>query len=82
MEKSVNSEYQEKTKADIGHTIAKAALSSIPIGGGAVTALFEHVFFAPIDRRREKWLHRLSETVNELVEKVDGLTEEDLSIVC
>lgn len=69
----------EKTRSDLGHTVALAVLSSVPVGGGAIAALFEHVFSAPIEKRREEWLKRLSQTVDELLERVEGLTAEDLS---
>lgn len=61
------------------HSAAKGGLSCIPIVGGAVAALFETVLSAPIDKRKEQWLLKLAETVDELCSTVDGLSIQSLS---
>ncbi|WP_394392188.1 hypothetical protein [Shewanella woodyi] len=70
---------QNKGWKDYGHAGAKATLSVIPLAGGALTTLFETVFSAPIDKRKEDWLILLSNTVDEVCEKVEDLTPEKLS---
>ena len=73
------SDYPEKEKLDYAHDTTKAALNLIPVVGGALASVFETVFSSPIDKRKEEWLVRLAETVDDLCERVDGLTPEKLS---
>lgn len=72
-------ELPEKAISDYAHSGAKAFLNAIPLAGGPLAVLFETVFSAPIDKRKEEWLLRLADTVNELCAKIDGLTPEKLS---
>lgn len=69
----------ERTNSDHLHTATKIGLGFIPVVGGVITTLFETVFSAPIDKRKEEWLRRVAYTVNQLYEKVEGLTPEKLS---
>lgn len=69
----------KRSKGDIAHAIVKAAASSIPVAGGAVSVLFEEIFQRPLEKRREKWLRLLSDAVEELKEKVEGIENSDLS---
>ncbi len=69
----------KKDVSDYAHTSASVALSLVPLIGTVLAAVFENVFSAPIDKRKEEWLTSLSETVNDLCEKVDNLTPEKLS---
>ncbi|EJG0987555.1 hypothetical protein C4G66_RS11540 [Vibrio parahaemolyticus] len=70
---------QNKEWKDYGHAGVKATLSVIPLAGGALATLFETVFSAPIDKRKEDWLILLANTVDEVCEKVENLTPEKLS---
>jgi hypothetical protein len=72
-------ELPTKDKKDHMHKATKVGLNFIPIAGGALAEIFETVFSAPIDKRKEEWLKRLAMTIGELCEKVDGLTPEKLS---
>ena len=72
-------EQPEKETKDYAYGATKAGLSAIPLIGGSLTAIFETIFSSPIDKRKEEWLTMLVETVNELCEKVEGLTPEKLS---
>lgn len=68
-----------KEKADHIHDATKAGLNLIPMVGGALASVFETVFSSPIDKRKEDWLKCLAQTVDQLCEKVEGLTPEKLS---
>ncbi len=68
-----------KEKADYIHDATKASLNVIPVVGGALASIFETVFSSPIDKRKEEWLKRSAQTVDELCSKVEGLTPEKLS---
>lgn len=68
----------EKTWGDAAHTIVRAAFSAIPGGGGPAQILFEEVFKAPLQRRREKWLQLLVSSIDELKQKVDNFDIEKL----
>ncbi|GHA42515.1 hypothetical protein ACFFLZ_13935 [Photobacterium aphoticum] len=70
---------QNKEWKDYGHAGVKATLNVIPLAGGALATLFETVFSAPIDKRKEDWLILLASTVDEVCEKVENLTPEKLS---
>ncbi|HAS6263124.1 TPA: hypothetical protein RQJ64_004432 [Vibrio vulnificus] len=70
---------QNKDLKDHAHSGVKAALNLIPFAGGALASVFETVFSAPIDKRKEEWLILLASTVEEICEKVEELTPETLS---
>jgi len=72
-------EMPTKEKTNYIHDATKAGLNVIPMVGGALASVFETVFSAPIDKRKEEWLKRLAKTVDELCNTVDGLTPEKLS---
>lgn len=69
----------QKIKKDILFNTGKAAVSVTPVFGGALSVIFENVFTAPVQKRRDEWLKALSETIQNLTVKVEHLTEESLS---
>ncbi|MCK2149833.1 hypothetical protein MYE70_12265 [Marinobacter alexandrii] len=69
----------EKEWKDYGHDSVKAGLSVVPLLGGALATAFETVFSSPIDKRKKVWLKELASTVDELCEKIEGLSPEKLS---
>lgn len=69
----------EKTAGDIGREVARAIVSAIPVAGGPIQVLFENIFSAPLDNRKQAWLEQLAIIVTELQRKVDGLTPEKLA---
>jgi hypothetical protein len=71
-------ELPTKDGKDHLHKATKAGLSIVPLVGGALVELFDTVFSAPIDKRKEEWLIKLAETVDELCTKLEGLTPEKL----
>jgi hypothetical protein len=62
----------QRSKGDIAHAIARGALSSVPIAGGAISVLFEEVFQRPLEKRRLTWISTLAEVVEELSQRVEG----------
>lgn len=73
---------EEKPKigaADIGHTLAKAALAAIPYVGGPAAELFAAVLTPPIVKRRDQWVQSMGEDLMRLKEKIDGFNFDDLS---
>lgn len=72
-------DFPKKEGKDAAHDATIAALNLIPVVGGAVSVIFETVFSSPIDKRKEEWLNRLAQTVEELCVKVDGLTAKGLA---
>ena len=68
-----------KSRGDIVYDAARVIVPAFPFLGGSLSALFQVIFPAPIIRRREQWLRTLGETVQELLQRVDGLTPEALS---
>jgi hypothetical protein len=67
------------TAGDIVHTIAKVGIGSVPIVGTAASEIFNMVLTAPVEKRKEEWLVRIYNTLQELQEKVEGFQIEELS---
>jgi hypothetical protein len=70
---------KNKSAGDIGREIGKAIVSAVPVAGGPLQVLFENVFAAPLEKRKQVWLEQLAEVVAELQQKVEGLTPERLA---
>lgn len=70
---------ENKNWKDFTHSAIKAGLSSVPAAGGAISVLFETVFSAPLDNRKNNWIKEIATVIDELQLKVDGLTPENLS---
>lgn len=70
---------KSKSKGDIARDVGRAIVSAIPAAGGPIQVVFENVFSAPIEKRKQAWLEKLAEVVTELQQRVDGLTPENLA---
>jgi len=70
---------RDKTAGDAAREIGKAIVSAVPAAGGPLQALFENVFAAPLEKRKQAWLEQLAEVVTELQQRVEGLTPEKLA---
>ncbi len=68
-----------KEAGDIAREVGKTIVSAIPTLGGPLQVLFENVFSAPIEKRKQAWLEQLAEVVTELQRRVEGLTTEKLA---
>lgn len=63
-----------KSSGDIVREVGKAIASAVPLAGGPLQVLFENVFSAPIEKRKQAWLEQLAEVVTEVERRVKGLT--------
>jgi hypothetical protein len=72
-------EEPKKSAADVAYTVAKAAVSAVPVAGGPAAEVLGLIFGPPLEKRREKWLEQLADAVKEVQEKVAELTPEKLS---
>ncbi len=59
------------------HRVARAAISGVPIFGGALTETFSALIEPPMARRKTEWMEQVTEAINELYEK-GFVTEQDL----
>lgn len=70
---------KKRSAGDTAREVGKAIVSAIPVAGGPLQVLFENVFAAPIEKRKQVWLEQLTQVVTELQRKVEGLTPEKLA---
>ncbi len=59
------------------HRVSRAALSGIPVLGGALVEAFNALIEPPMARRKTEWMAQVTEAINELCEK-GIVTEQDL----
>lgn len=64
---------------DIAQVVAKAAVSAIPFAGGPAAELFALIFRPSLERRRDEWITAIASAVEELQERVEGITPESLA---
>lgn len=65
--------------ADIGAGLAKAAVSAVPGVGGAAAELFALVIGPALEERKDEWMRRLGEAVDELQARLEGFDPRDLA---
>ena len=56
----------KRSKDDVAHAIAKAALSAVPVAGGPAVELFQLIVQPPLERRREEWMRQVADKLREL----------------
>lgn len=56
-----------------------AGVAAVPVVGGPAQVLIDAVLIPSIDKRREAWLRKLGELVNELSSRIDGWTPDALA---
>jgi hypothetical protein len=59
---------------EVGLKVAEALVSSVPIVGGFLGALFE-LLSIPLSQRKQRWLDELAEVVSELRDRVSELSK-------
>ncbi|WP_372776996.1 hypothetical protein [Litorivivens sp.] len=59
------------------HRVTKAAVSAVPVLGGALAEAFNALIEPPMARRRTEWMVQVTEAINELYDK-GIVTEPDL----
>jgi hypothetical protein len=69
----------QDTAGDIAYTVVKAGLSSVPIVGGVASELFSMVLTAPVEKRKEEWLVRIYNTLQEVQKKIKDFQIENLA---
>jgi hypothetical protein len=69
----------KRTPGDVAHDMARGLISAVPAVGGPLQVLFETVFSAPLEKRKEKWMQELARALMELQQTVDDLTPEKLA---
>ncbi len=62
----------KKTSGDYVHSAVNVAVSSIPVFGSAASEIFNMVIVAPLEKRKEKWMLKIAESLEELQSTVDG----------
>jgi len=68
----------EPSPADGAITTARVALGAVPYAGSVLAELVNAMFGWPVQRRRDDWTMRLAETLNAVIDKVEGITPESL----
>ncbi|NRT88905.1 hypothetical protein [Clostridium beijerinckii] len=69
----------QNSRGDVVYSTVKAGLSSIPLAGSAISEFFSLIVSQPVSKRRDEWLIRIKNALEELSEKVEGF---DLSNLC
>jgi hypothetical protein len=67
----------KRSPGDIGHALARAGVSSIPLVGAPAAELLQLLFSAPLERRRDTWMKEVGQALQEL-EKNRGVKLEGL----
>lgn len=62
----------KNTHGDYAHSVVNAVVSSIPVLGSAASEIFNMVIATPLEKRKEKWMLKIAESLEELQAKVDG----------
>ena len=57
-----------------------AAIATIPYAGGALQILFDEVLQPNFEKRREEWLKKLAEVLQELTDRMKGFDPASLEI--
>lgn len=70
---------KSKVVSDIAREVGRAIISAVPVAGGPLQVVFENIFSAPIDKRRQAWLEKLAEVITEVQERVAEFTPEKLA---
>ena len=68
---------QVEPASEKAHRSTRAALSSIPVLGGALAETFNALIEPPMTRRKTEWMGQVTEAINELYDK-GIVTEKDL----
>jgi len=71
-------ELPKSTQEDVGYTIIKSALASIPGIGGAAAEVFQLLIAPPLMQRRDEWLTELARSLHELEQKFEAFDIQSL----
>jgi hypothetical protein len=62
---------EKKTAGDAAHAVVKTGLSMIPVLGGPAAELFAFLIGDPASKRREEWMEKIAQRLEEL-EQITG----------
>ncbi len=68
----------DKSIVDDLHSMAKGAISCVPVVGGLVAELFQTVIVPPLVRRQQEWMEQIAAALNDLREKIGDFSWESL----
>ncbi len=71
---------QNKSEGDVAREVGRAIASIVPVVGGPLQVLFENIFTAPLEKRRQAWLEQLASAVEQLQHRFEGITPEKLAM--
>jgi hypothetical protein len=71
-------EVPKQGKADIAHTLVKAAISGAPVIGGPGAEIFALVIAPPLQKRQAEWMNEVADGLRQVEKKVDGFNIENL----
>jgi hypothetical protein len=57
---------QDPSKGDVGLVAAKALIGLIPVVGGPLVEVFQHLVQPPLERRRLEWMRNVAEDIQKL----------------
>lgn len=60
---------------DVGYTVVKAGLGSIPVAGAAASELLGLVVTPSLEKRRNKWMEEIGDALRQLEEKMGVVIE-------
>lgn len=69
----------DPTAADYVHAAVRAGAGVVPVVGGPLQVLVETIFVSPVGRRKDAWLRELQVVVEELQQRMEGLTPDALA---
>ena len=64
-------------ESEKAHRLTRAVISDIPVFGGTLAEAFSTLIEPPMERRKKKWMNKVTEAINELYRK-KIITEKDL----
>lgn len=70
---------KDKSIGDATHEIGKTILSVVPAAGGPLVALFENIFTAPLNKRRQAWLEELAAVITDIQNRLADITPAKLA---
>lgn len=70
---------KRRSKGDHAVAVSKSIAGAFPFVGPALNELIEAVLLTPAQRRHMEWQTAVTDTINQLIESVDGLSAESLS---
>ena len=69
----------ERGLGDEAHLAGRALLGQVPFAGPLAAEFFARVLAPPLDRRRQEWMESVAAAVNQLHDRIDGLSVDRLA---